>query len=120
VPPAVHGGKDLLKRMLTYDPARRITARDALEHPYFREQPIPLRLDSMPHFPSAHDAVPSHRHNQRRELDNAEHERNAKRSRAPPRGLMTGWGTPSAASVPYGRPRFPESFDTALETSCMW
>ncbi|MES1910860.1 MAG: hypothetical protein MHM6MM_003386 [Cercozoa sp. M6MM] len=28
-------GLDLLQRMLTFDPARRITARDALEHPWF-------------------------------------------------------------------------------------
>ena len=30
-------GIDLLQRMLTYDPARRITVRDALRHPYFDE-----------------------------------------------------------------------------------
>lgn len=57
---------DLLNRMLTYDPAKRITARDALRHRYFREVPLPLPLIEMPHFPSAHDTkVTSRRHNQR-------------------------------------------------------
>ena len=28
-------GRDLLARMLTYDPAKRISAADALAHPYF-------------------------------------------------------------------------------------
>jgi len=28
-------GLDLLKRMLVYDPAQRITARDAMKHRYF-------------------------------------------------------------------------------------
>lgn len=30
-------GLDLLKRMLTYDPTKRITAKAALHHPYFKE-----------------------------------------------------------------------------------
>lgn len=30
-------GVDLLSRMLTYDPAKRISVRDALRHPYFNE-----------------------------------------------------------------------------------
>jgi serine/threonine protein kinase len=34
-----HQGKELLKSMLLYDPAKRITAEDALKHQYFQEQP---------------------------------------------------------------------------------
>jgi serine/threonine protein kinase len=30
-------GLDLLKRMLVYDPGQRVTAREALTHPYFQE-----------------------------------------------------------------------------------
>jgi cyclin-dependent kinase 8/11 len=32
---------DLLKKMLTFDPNQRITAEQALSHPYFRESPLP-------------------------------------------------------------------------------
>lgn len=43
LPTAAAGGsqlaRDLLRSMLAYDPARRITAEDALNHPYFREEP---------------------------------------------------------------------------------
>ena len=30
-------GIDLLDRMLVYDPAKRITAKSALQHPFFKE-----------------------------------------------------------------------------------
>ncbi|KAJ1335061.1 dual-specificity kinase [Microdochium nivale] len=32
---------DLLKKIFVYDPAKRITAREALEHPWFRELAVP-------------------------------------------------------------------------------
>jgi len=46
-------GFDLLNKMLTYDPKKRITANEALKHPYFEEEPLPQPLDSMPTFPSS-------------------------------------------------------------------
>ncbi len=49
-------GLDLLNRLLTYDPARRLTARAAARHPYLTsEAPLPRRPADMPTFPSAHD-----------------------------------------------------------------
>lgn len=35
-------GLDLVDRLLTYDPEKRITAREALKHAYFTEQPGPV------------------------------------------------------------------------------
>ncbi|KAF5377502.1 hypothetical protein D9615_005265 [Tricholomella constricta] len=46
-------GIDLLMSLLTYDPARRITAEEALQHPYFTESPLPKHPDLFGSFPSA-------------------------------------------------------------------
>ncbi|GBF94202.1 cell division cycle 2 [Raphidocelis subcapitata] len=48
-------GLSLLNGLLTYDPARRLTARGALAHPYFREKPFPKQARDMPTFPSSHE-----------------------------------------------------------------
>ena len=50
-------GVDLLNRLLTYDPRRRCTAAQALEHGYFQEHPRPKRVEEMPTFPSLHDVL---------------------------------------------------------------
>ncbi|KAF9535871.1 Pkinase-domain-containing protein [Crepidotus variabilis] len=46
-------GLDLLMSLLTYDPEMRITAEEALEHPYFTESPVPKHPDLFGSFPSA-------------------------------------------------------------------
>ncbi|KAG2438966.1 hypothetical protein HYH02_010758 [Chlamydomonas schloesseri] len=48
-------GLALLNGLLTYDPARRITARQALRHDWFQEKPYPKQPGDMPTFPSSHD-----------------------------------------------------------------
>ena len=40
--------------MLILDPNQRITAEEALKHPYFNENPPPQDPSMMPTFPSAH------------------------------------------------------------------
>ncbi|KAI3844695.1 hypothetical protein MKW92_009872 [Papaver armeniacum] len=47
-------GFDLLNRLLTYDPAKRITAEEAVNHEWFREVPLPMSRDLMPTFPAQH------------------------------------------------------------------
>ena len=34
-------GVDLMNAFLTFDPDRRISAKEALQHPWFREHPLP-------------------------------------------------------------------------------
>ncbi|KAN0134891.1 Protein kinase-like domain containing protein [Lactarius tabidus] len=46
-------GIDLLSSLLTYDPERRISADEALQHPYFSETPAPKHPDMFSSFPSA-------------------------------------------------------------------
>jgi serine/threonine protein kinase len=47
--------QDLIKRFLTFDPKKRITAYQALQHPYFTESPLPKSPDMMPTFPTKHN-----------------------------------------------------------------
>eukprot|EP00761_Pharyngomonas_kirbyi_P010769 gb/GECH01010792.1/.p1 GENE.gb/GECH01010792.1/~~gb/GECH01010792.1/.p1 ORF type:complete len:348 (+),score=78.17 gb/GECH01010792.1/:1-1044(+) len=47
-------GLDLLEKLLTYDPEKRISAQEALEHRYFRELPLPQNPTMMPTFPVEH------------------------------------------------------------------
>ena len=44
-------GFDLLCKLLILDPAKRISAADAVEHPWFREEPLPKPQSEMPTFP---------------------------------------------------------------------
>ncbi|KAE9454206.1 hypothetical protein C3L33_13893, partial [Rhododendron williamsianum] len=48
-------GFDLLNKLLTYDPEKRITAEDALNHEWFREVPLPKSKEFMPTFPAQHE-----------------------------------------------------------------
>jgi cell division cycle 2-like protein len=48
-------GFDLLRKMLIYDPEERITAEEALNHAYFREDPAPKPPSEFPTWPSRSD-----------------------------------------------------------------
>ncbi|KAK9817392.1 hypothetical protein WJX74_008301 [Apatococcus lobatus] len=54
-------GVELLNCLLTYDPEKRMTARQALRHPFFTTSPLPRRPEHMPSFPSYFD-IPDSRH----------------------------------------------------------
>ncbi|XP_072888525.1 cyclin-dependent kinase 11B isoform X2 [Hemitrygon akajei] len=45
-------GFDLMNKFLTYCPAKRITAEEALKHDYFRETPLPIESSMFPTWPA--------------------------------------------------------------------
>ncbi|KAG8365936.1 hypothetical protein BUALT_Bualt17G0023800 [Buddleja alternifolia] len=47
-------GFDLLNKLLTFDPEKRISAEAALNHEWFREVPLPKSKEFMPTFPAQH------------------------------------------------------------------
>ncbi|KND03667.1 uncharacterized protein SPPG_08910 [Spizellomyces punctatus DAOM BR117] len=51
-PYLTENGLNLMTRLLTYDPEKRITAEEALRHPYFTENPLPKDPSLFPTFPS--------------------------------------------------------------------
>ena len=40
--------RDLLSKMLIFDPSKRLTATEALEHPYFSSHPPPTPPHKLP------------------------------------------------------------------------
>lgn len=46
---------DLLDRMLTLDPSKRISAKDALDAEYFRTEPLPCDPKCLPKYESSHE-----------------------------------------------------------------
>ncbi|KAJ3395582.1 hypothetical protein CcCBS67573_g00531 [Chytriomyces confervae] len=60
---------DLLESMLTYDPLKRISAFDALDHCYFRNAPAPTKPEKLP---KNADAPPQPEKNLKRKADDSE------------------------------------------------
>jgi len=56
VPSLSDSGFDLLVKMLSLDPRKRITASEALTHPYFLEFPLPAMIGSLPSPTTAHSS----------------------------------------------------------------
>ncbi|KAF7815537.1 cyclin-dependent kinase C-2-like [Senna tora] len=65
---------ELLERMLTLDPAQRITAKDALDAEYFWTDPLPCDPKSLPKYESSHEFQTKKKRQQQRQ-----NEENAKR-----------------------------------------
>ncbi|KAK7401085.1 hypothetical protein VNO78_12399 [Psophocarpus tetragonolobus] len=65
---------ELLEKMLTLDPAQRITAKDALDAEYFWTDPLPCDPKSLPKYEASHEFQTKKKRQQQRQ-----NEENAKR-----------------------------------------
>ncbi|KAI8940867.1 hypothetical protein NX059_002128 [Plenodomus lindquistii] len=48
-------GLSLIKDLMRLDWRRRINAMDAIDHPYFREHPLPMREEDIPNYADSHE-----------------------------------------------------------------
>ena len=53
-------GVQFFVELLNYDPRRRLTARQALTHSYFKTRPVPQKPEFMPTFPTKHITPAKH------------------------------------------------------------
>lgn len=48
-------GADLLDKLLTLDPTKRYNSLDAIDHPYFSSEPLPLEPHELPQYEESHE-----------------------------------------------------------------
>lgn len=66
---------DLLKKLLTMDPAKRMSAGDALDHDWFWSDPMPCDPSCLPRYPSSHEFVTKKRRQESKTLGQPEPKR---------------------------------------------
>lgn len=58
-------GYDLMMQLLAYNPDKRISAEDALNHKYFKDAPAACEPEMMPTYPATQDANKKKRRRER-------------------------------------------------------
>ncbi|KAM0856974.1 hypothetical protein ACQ4PT_048774 [Festuca glaucescens] len=66
-----HYALELLERMLTLDPSKRVSAKEALDAEYFWADPLPCDPKSLPKYEASHEYQTKKRRQQQRQADDA-------------------------------------------------
>jgi len=76
--------KDLLKKMLSMDPASRISAKDALDHDYFWTNPMPDKPEDLPKYRSSHEFTAKKRRHEAQKQQQAQQQAQPQQQPPPP------------------------------------
>eukprot|EP01114_Cavostelium_apophysatum_P001050 TRINITY_DN10904_c0_g1_i2.p1 TRINITY_DN10904_c0_g1~~TRINITY_DN10904_c0_g1_i2.p1 ORF type:complete len:224 (-),score=31.70 TRINITY_DN10904_c0_g1_i2:155-826(-) len=68
-------GLDLVDKLLTLDPKKRISASEALDHEYFWTAPLPCEPSDIPAYPTSHEFQAKKRKAQQQTNDTAKRQR---------------------------------------------
>ncbi|VAH18785.1 unnamed protein product [Triticum turgidum subsp. durum] len=79
---------DLLERMLTLDPSKRISANEALDSEYFWTDPLPCDPKSLPKYEASHEYQTKKRRQQQRQADDAAAKRQKTHHPQPPHARL--------------------------------
>merc|ERR1719158_1889297 len=81
---------DLLKKLLTMDPAKRMNAGDALDHDWFWTDPMPCDPSRLPRYPSSHEYVTKKRRQENKAMGQPDPKRHHAENHRPPHGHTVG------------------------------
>lgn len=99
-------GISLLSELLKLDWRKRVNAIDAIDHPYFKEEPLPMREEDIPRFADSHELDRRSARGQKQALPPAPAGGTVGGG---PNGEWTGTGPPPSGSGPWmngDRPRY--------------
>ena len=75
--------KDLLRKMLAMNPSQRISAKAALDHDYFWVEPMPLKPELMPKYPSSYEYTTKKRRHEQQKQQQAQQQQQQQQGPAP-------------------------------------
>ena len=78
--------QDLLQKLLSMDPTKRISAKEALDHDYFWTDPLPAKPEDLPKHPSSHEFTAKKRRQQLHHQQQQQHAQPQQQQSAQPYG----------------------------------
>lgn len=95
---------ELLRKLLTMDPAKRVSAGDSLDHDWFWTDPMPCDPSKLPRYPSSHEFVTKKRRQDAKGAAQPDPKRHAPEQAGRPGGGSAGQSRPSSGGAGHRPP----------------